>query len=396
MTSPSLSRSAGIGALTYARSRLYLGISGVGTAVLAACCLLYFNIPAIGFSTSTEQSVGRSLFAVGLFFAMVAALFFLFDLMGGAWVVRRKDHAPLWLAGWLRGVAVQWAVWMTTAAALMLTARAAGALATLAVFVGIQLLLALGRGRMARVVARFDVHPVSPLFAQAAERAGLKPAQLLVVDTPDEGFVGGWSSLFPRTLVVPRRWGMLSVDALTAQLARRQAVAASGAHLRGVLGAIAFNTVGFVVVQQLSATTPATAAGIVTLMAGMTLWAFLGVLVLPSPSRAAVYATDAAVAATIGVPAVVQSIELTDKWQDDEPTRSVNVERIFHPVPGRANRVARLKARETGKVGGLGALHAHHLARHALWQGWGTLSPISRVVHCNVGRTPLWAMLPGD
>jgi hypothetical protein len=148
-------------------------------------------------------------------------------------------------------------------------------------------------------------------------------------------------------------------------------------------------------VQQLSATTPATATGIVTLMAGMTLWSFLGVLVLPTPSRAAVYATDATVASTLGVPAVAQSIELTDKWQDDEPTRSVNVERIFHPVPGRSNRLARLKA---GKVGtaGLGGLHAHHLARHALWLGWGTLSPISRVVHCNVGRTPLWAMLPGD
>ncbi|AMW05871.1 hypothetical protein [Gemmatimonas phototrophica] len=392
MTSPSLSRSASIGALTYARSRLYLGISGVGTAVLAASCLLYFKIPAVGFSTSVEQSVGRSLFSVGLFFMMVAGLFFLFDLMGGAWVVRRKDNAPIWLAGWLRGVAVQWVVWMITAAALMLTARAAGAVATLSVFVGIQLLLALGRGRLARIIARFGVHPVSPLFAQAAERAGLEPAQLLVVDTHDEGFVGGWSSLVPRTLVVPRRWGMLSEDALTAQLARRQAVAVSGAHQRGVLGAMAFNTVGFVVVQQLSATTPATAAGIVTLMAGMTLWAFLGVLVLPTPSRAAVYATDATVASTLGVPAVVQSIELTDKWQDDEPTRSVNVERIFHPVPGRSNRLARLKA---GQVG-LGGLHAHHLARHALWLGWGTLSPISRVVHCNVGRTSLWAMLPGD
>jgi hypothetical protein len=36
------------------------------------------------------------------------------------------------------------------------------------------------------------------------------------------------------------------------------------------------------------------------------------------------------------------------------------------------------------------------LARHALWLGWGTLSPISRAVHCNVGRPALWAMLPGD
>ncbi|MFO0096070.1 MAG: hypothetical protein ACK54K_17410 [Gemmatimonadaceae bacterium] len=125
----------------------------------------------------------------------------------------------------------------------------------------------------------------------------------------------------------------------------------------------------------------------------MTLWGFLGVLVLPTPSRAAVYATDAAAARQVGVSGVRTSIELLDRWQDDEPTRPVNVERIFHPVPGRANRLSRLAAPAPG---GLGALHAHHLARHALWLGWGALSPMSRLVHCNVGRTALWAMLPGD
>ncbi len=394
MTSPSLSRSGGqgFGALSYARSRLYLGISGVGTAVLAATCLLFFDIPSAGFSTATEQPVGRSLFAVGLFFAMSSALFILFDLLGGAWVVRRKDNAPLWLAAWVRGVAVQWAVWMLTAAALMQTARAAGGAATLAVFVGIQVVLAVFRGAFARLIAPFEVHEAPPVFAEAAERAGVPLQRIKVVDTADEGFVGGWSSLLPRTLVVPRRWELLPVEALTAQLARRVAVAKSGAHVRGVLGAIAFNTVGFMVVQQLAGATPATAAGLVTIMAGMTLWAFLGVLVLPTPSRAAVYAADASAAAAVGVAAVKASIERLDKWQDDEPTRTPNIERIFHPVPARANRLARLD----GERSGLHALHAHNLARQALWLGWGSFSAISRAVHCNVGRTALWAMLPGD
>ncbi len=394
MTSPSLSRSGGqgFGTLTYARSRLYLGISGVGTAVLAATCLLFFDIPSVGFATTTEQSVGRSLFAVGLFFAMSSALFFLFDLLGGAWVVRRKDDAPLWLAAWVRGVAVQWTVWMLTAAALMLTARAAGVAATIGVFVGIQFVLALFRGTFARLIASFDVRPAPAVFAEAAERAGIPQTRLVVADTPDEGFVGGWSSLLPRTLVVPRRWERLPVDALAAQLARRVAVAQRGAHVRGVLGAIAFNTLGFVVVQQLTGATPATAAGLVTIMAGMTLWAFLGVLVLPTPSRAAVYAADATAAAAVGAAAVKLSIERLDQWQDDEPTRTPNIERIFHPVPSRTNRLARLD----GERGGLKAWHAHNLARQALWLGWGGFSAISRAVHCNVGRSALWAMLPGD
>lgn len=393
MTSPSLSAGQGFGTLSYARSRLYLGISGVGTAVLAACGLIFFDIPATGFSTTTETSVGRSLFAVGIFFAMVPALFFLFDLLGGAWVVRRKKDAPLWLFSWVRGVFVQWAVWMLTAAALMLAARRGGAAATLAVFVAIQVLLALFRGGFARLIGPFQVHTPSPVFAQAAEQAGLDVRRLQVVDTPDEGFVGGWSSVVPRTLVVPRRWELLPVEVLAAQLARRQAVAASGAHTRGVLGAIVWNTVGFVLVQQLTGTTPATAAGIVTLMAGMTLWAFLGVLVLPTPSRATVYAADRVAADRVGAAAVKTSIERLDRWQDDEPTRTPTIERIFHPVPARAARLQRLES-ERGE--GLGSLHCHHLARHALWLGWGAFSPISRAVHCNVGRAALWAMLPGD
>jgi hypothetical protein len=230
------------------------------------------------------------------------------------------------------------------------------------------------------------------VFAEAAECAGIHVRRLKVVDTADEGFVGGWSSLLPRTLVVPRRWELLPADVLAAQLVRRVAVAESGAHVRGVLGAIAFNTLGFVVVLQLTGAAPATAAGIVTIMAGMTLWAFLGVLVLPTPSRAAVYAADASAAATQGAAAVKASIERLDQWQDDEPTRTPNIERIFHPVPARANRLARLD----GERRGLSALHAHNLARHALWLGWGGFSAISRAVHCNVGRTALWAMLPGD
>lgn len=393
MTSPSLPIGAGPGRLSYARARLYLGISGVGTAVLAALCLLAFDIPQAGFSSSTQQSLGRSLFSLGIFFAMVAALFFLFDLMGGAWVVRRKGHAQYWLFRWLRGAATQWLVWMLSAAALMVAARSGGAGTTVAVFVAMQLLLALLRGSMARVVASFATHPPSATFVQAAEQAGLRVEQLRVVDSPDEGFVGGWSSLWPRTLLVPLRWSTLPVHALSAQLARRKAVADSGAHLRGVLGALLWNTTGFVVVQQLTGTTPATAAGVVTLMAGMTLWAFAGVLLLPTPSRAAVYAADDAVRRTQGDAALRTSIELLDKWQDDEPTRTPNVERIFHPVPARSNRLARL-SQDAGA--GLRPWHAHNLARQALWMSWGAFTPISRAVHCNVGRTALWVMLPGD
>jgi hypothetical protein len=124
----------------------------------------------------------------------------------------------------------------------------------------------------------------------------------------------------------------------------------------------------------------------------MTLWAFAGVLLLPTPSRAAVFAVDALAARAGSAAALAEALPPLDRWQDDEPHRSAGVEVVFHPVPALGVRLARLGAGAGAPV----ARPAHHLARHALWLGWGTLSPLSRLVHCNVGRPALWAMLPGD
>jgi hypothetical protein len=389
LVSPSNTRPHGV---TYARARLYLGISGVGSVVLVAAALLYFLIPSWWLSLSSDQSVPAALFCVGMIFAFAQVEFLTFDLIGGAWLVRRRERASTWLARWLRGVTVQWVVWMLSAAALMLAARAGGSAAALAVFVVGQLLLAAGRGRMSRVIAGLPIVPTPERITRAATQAGLELSRVQVVDSPDESFVGGWSGLTAHTLVVPARWAHLPDAALTAMLRRRHIIGTSGAHWRGVVGAIGWNTIGFAAALLFTGVSPASAGGVLALAATMTLWAFVGVLLLPTPSRAAVFAIDAAATASVGVAPMRSGIELLDKWQDDEPVRSSGVETVFHPVPGRAARIARLVA----NAGAVKPWHAHHLARHALWLSWGACTPLARAVHCNVGRTALWAMLPGD
>jgi hypothetical protein len=387
--SPSNARPHGV---TYARARLYLGISGVGSVVLLAAALLYFLFPSWWLSLSSDQSVPAALFRVGLIFAFVQMEFLTFDLIGGAWLVRRRERASTFLGRWLRGVTVQWVVWMLSAAALMLAARVGGSAAALAVFVVVQLLLAAGRGRMSRVIANLPVVPTPERITRAATQAGLEVSRVQVVDSPDESYVGGWSGLTAHTLVVPARWSQLPDAALTAMLRRRHIIGTSGAHVRGVVGAIGWNTIGFAAALLLTGVSPASAGGVIALAATMTLWAFVGVLLLPTLSRAAVFALDAAATASVGVAPMRSGIELLDKWQDDEPVRSSSVETVFHPVPGRAARIARLVA----NAGAVKPWHAHHLARHALWLSWGAFTPLSRAVHCNVGRPALWAMLPGD
>ena len=392
MTTPSRSAPSLPSGLTYARARLFLGVSGVGSAVLLTAALLYVRVPSRGLSSSAAEPLARALFSVGLLCAFSQIAFVLFDVIGGSSLVRRQPWRQPWLARWLRGVSVQWVVWMLAATALMLAARAAGNPAAVAVFVVVQFLLAFWRGRMARVIARLPIVPTPARIASAAAQAGLDGSRLQVLDSPDEGFVGGWSGLTARTLVVPARWAQLPESALAAMLLRRRIAGTSGAHTRGVIGAIGWNTLGFVVSLTLTGVSPASSAGVITLAAAMTLWAFLGVLLLPTPSRAAVFALDAAATASVGVGPMRTGIELLDQWQDDEPVRSRGVETVFHPVPGRSARIGRL----AGKADAVKPWHAHHLARHALWLSWGACTPLSRAVHCNVGRPALWAMLPGD
>ena len=76
--------------LTYARARLYLGITGVGSAVVLAAALLYFRIPSQGLSLSSAQSAPAALFRVGLMFAFAQIAFLMYDLIGGAYLTTNE------------------------------------------------------------------------------------------------------------------------------------------------------------------------------------------------------------------------------------------------------------------------------------------------------------------
>jgi len=346
-------------------------------------------------SRSNEQPLLHAVTSLLLAMLIGVAMLFPFDLLGGFVVVRQRPRITGFLRRWTRGVAVQVSIGLVCITVLTSAARVGGTAAVVASFVVLQGLLAALRGPLVRMIAAFSTDAVPKRARDAAQRAGIAPKQLVLLSTSDEGFVGGWTGIAPRQLLGPARWLALPDQALVAALQRRRIIAQSGAHRRGVLGAIAWNTIGFALVLTVTSADVATAAGVLTMAAGMTLWAFVGVLVLPTPSRAAVFAIDHAAARNVGTKAVQDAIERLDRWQDDEERRSAGVETIFHPVPSRSARVARLRHTED-QASSLSHLHAHHLARHALWLGWGTLSPISRAVHCNVGRPALWAMLPGD
>ena len=66
MTTPSLSPSSLPRGLTYARARLFLGVSGVGSAVLLTAALLYVRVPSRGLSSSAAEPLARALFKIDI------------------------------------------------------------------------------------------------------------------------------------------------------------------------------------------------------------------------------------------------------------------------------------------------------------------------------------------
>ncbi|HYW32230.1 MAG TPA: hypothetical protein VE869_12035 [Gemmatimonas sp.] len=381
---------------TFARKRLILGITAVGTAVVGAVCILLVDLPGILLSTSREQPWWLAVTTIALAMCVPLVAASPFDLVGGAVLVRRPPRAGQWFAAWARAAVTQLAVWTGVACVLLGAARIGGAVVAIGAFAVLQLLLASARGAIAGSAASFSrvgSAGASERIAQAASGASIEVPRVRVVESGDEAFSGGWLGLWPSTLVVPASWLQKPLPWLQAALVRRVVAARSGAHTRGVLLAVAWNTFGFALVQLTVSGDVGTAAGIVRTAAGMTVWTFLAVLLLPTPSRWAVFAVDAEASRGTEASAIADVIEQTDRWQDDEPARRKAVETIFHPVPARDERMRRLAT--AAKAPPL-RFAAYSVARHALYLSWGGLSLVSRAVHCNVGRPALLVMLPSD
>jgi hypothetical protein len=206
----------------------------------------------------------------------------------------------------------------------------------------------------------------------------------------DPSFVGGIVGLpgFDRTML-SAAW---TEEAAEIQLVRREAVRCSGSRALGVVAAALFTFVGLAAVFLGTSAAANSVAGLATLSLWMTLWSFLGLLVLPSLSRSAVIAADrSALSGGIEPDELTRVLGRLDAAQDDEPRRGRLVETVFHPVPSLERRVAAIATGE-----GSGLPKPWNTARTALFLSWASLGLLSRAVHCNCGRPALWVLFPGD
>jgi len=383
---------------TYARARLQLGMGGVGLFVVLSAVALAAGLPARLFG-----GMGHGLFdhtsLLALWLAGVAVLCLPLDYLGGYALPKRfgRRHPELdaWLIGWLRGVLVLLVVMSVAGGLVILGGRYGGRVGATGM-VGVlvagwmagQMALAQLVGGLRRVDGRMDA------VDDELRKLGVVAPPVVVVDSDDEGFTGGIAGLpTAERLVLPLAWiGRFEPEQVALLLARRTLIVDHGMRALGLAGALLWTLVMFAIAASLPGAGVQDVAGFVTTSLWFTLLSFVGLMVLPTPSRNATFSADALLvsehdAARGAMPEVLAGL---DAFQDDEPSREPGVERIFHPIPNLESRRAAIGSAREKRIA------PWHLARAAISMSIVALNPLARLVHCNAGRPDLWVFLPAD
>lgn len=352
--------------LELARSRLRLGIANVGFWVVTATAGLYWLTRGGAHGLDSREWISIGLAAI---VAQAA-----FDFIGGARLI--PPPAPAlgeFLRRWLRGV--YWHSLMLAGVGLLSCASfqlsSGFALAVLVATVG----LALGRRQIFGALAGTTISEIP--------REGRKSLTAAVNDTAFTGGIVGFGAR-ARSLW-PARWlEALPKSELAVESFRRGWQIRHGLNDRALVAVLGWNLAGTALgtfAFALAQRTPAEA--LFGHACWMTLWAFVGLLVLPALSRSTVFAADRA-AADAGL-APADWIAHFPDFTGEDGSASASVQTIFYPIPS-----AKIRLRLINTA----SFVLGSLARNNLYYSWATLTLLGRAVHCNVGRPALWVFPP--
>ena len=342
--------------MSYNRARLLLGMSSVGTWVVLAVILLFVSIEP------WQLLMGYLLISLP------------FDLLGGQLLPCRFGQTTpnwwAWLISYGRGLMVHTSLLVTTFFAFSWAGQYRLLLPVAALWA---LLLIAGQAFLARVAGA--IH-----FTQ---RSHFEGKETVLVESAQPGFTGGVTGLpGHETILLPALW---SPEVGEVALCRRKLAINKGARTLGVLVGLLWNLGGLAL---LAPSGPLTSLQLTQLSAAVTLWSFLGLLLLPSVARLGVRWMDAQTVRRVGWPAFQVYLDaMTDEAERAQPIS----ESIFYPIPSREARLQGLQSKKRSSL-----VKPWYPARTALFLSVGGLSLLSRAVHCNIGRPALWFFPPCD
>lgn len=372
-----------IGSVSYAQARLWLGISSIGFQVVLAATALLLAVPQRLIPQLTA-GLGSDTLAAVVIFLLLAAMQLPFDVFGGYLLPNRftssQQDPQTFASAMVRGVAIQVFIFSTTFLLYQRLGQAAGPLAVVCAFVVIQWLLIAAQSRLAGWVGGFRL----------TQEGG--PACPVLASGRDEGFTGGIAGLpGSAKVIVPVAWtDGWSGRVRDAAIRRREIIIASGLHGRGVFAAVGWNAMLLAIALSLPGGGSTSLTTLTTSLLYYSLLSFGGLMLLPSFSRSAVFAADRLSADQIGLPLTQELVAISSDVPEGELSRSVQHESIFHPLPCEQRRLDALTSPGPSR----GRLW--NVARMSLYGSWAFGGPLSRSVHCNIGRPELWVLLPSD
>ena len=380
--------------MSYARARLWLGITGVGSWVVFATIALIAGLPE-KFLSSDVTSTSNLFLQLSSVFGLFLLWQLPFDFLGGWWVPRSFNRSNQSFRAWLMqysfaalGQASVFVVFGMLIVSFgqnfeLLGGAAMVALGTMACFYVRNLLV-----EAHNVESETDMIKMKDV-RKILESWKIKSPRINVVDHQDDGFTGGIIGFGKRaSIVIPKSWLKFSAEQLATAIARRSIAINSGSYTRGVMLAFAWNFGGFLMCSFIPGAGFISAAALITTVCYFTIWTFVGLLVLPTLSRNASLNIDTQLKSRgISADLIRQTANTLDLQQDGEPSRPGMIETIFHPIPS--------VNRRNGSIA-TSNFEAWNVARTTLFLSWACLGLLSRSVHCNVGRPELWTMLPTD
>ena len=363
------------------KARLLTGIACVGTLVLLASAVLYFDVARSIFSAN-PATVADEFFGFLMFFAVIASLLFTFDFVGGVLIPAAcESESPTfstWLRSWSRSVALQTLFYSVTFFFYLQIGREIGAPWLIAVFAALQVMLLAGQDLIWQITT--------------ANRSVKARGISSFVKHSDQRFAGGITGLPGfESILVPDGWkDRLPPSYVKLLVARRRTVVKSGLRSRGVLFAMLWNVTSFTVAIVVSGGVVQSVADLVNVFLWFLLLSFIGLLVLPTFNRRGVFALDHQLATTYSTVELQKAILDLDSLTEQDPNRSASAESVFQPIPCPERRNRALASGQAPAAG------PWNVARTALFLSWAFGGPLARAVHCNVGRPELWAILPTD
>ena len=375
-------RKAAAFSLTYPTARLLSGISAVG--VMNLLCLTLLATGAL--HTLIPMMPGNSLtdFKVVLAFVLAYAMIMSpLDFITGHWIPKQYGRpVTLKFRTYLKGSLMHCLV-LGSSILILHGAGQIGGLPLAALLLILMFIFAI----------RFQLHTAFcvGLLQKVDDPCDIRlDLKAIWVESKESCFSGGIVGLPGREkIILPSKWyHAYGADFMRHLHMRRQKAIHTGWRNRGMIFAGVWVLMSFLLSAYLVGFPEGGLISTLHLSLLSSIFHFLGLLLLPTPSRRATLAIDQWMQQSISSDHVLKDwIQKFSSMTDGEVQRGRWIERIFHPIPAVQNRLHQY--RSTHLIG-------WNSNRMMLYFSIFSGGLMSRAVHCNIGKPELWIMAPAD